>query len=70
MALRWYVVNVYSGFEKKVAQTLREQAEKKGLQDYFGDILVPSEEVVEIRRGAKVAVEKNYFPGYVLAKID
>ncbi len=70
MALRWYVVNVYSGFEKKVAQTLREQAEKKGLQDYFGDILVPSEEVVEIRRGAKVAVEKNYFPGDVLAKID
>lgn len=70
MALRWYVVNVYSGFEKKVAQAIREQAEKKGLQDYFGDILVPSEEVVEIRRGAKVAVEKNYFPGYVLAQID
>ncbi|WP_010299403.1 transcription termination/antitermination protein NusG [Candidatus Odyssella thessalonicensis] len=70
MALRWYVVNVYSGFEKKVAQAIREQAEKKGLQDYFGEILVPSEEVVEIRRGAKISVEKNYFPGYVLAKID
>lgn len=70
MALRWYVVNVYSGFEKKVAQTLREQALKKGLQDLFGDILVPSEEVIEIRRGAKVNVEKNYFPGYVIVKMD
>ena len=70
MALRWYVVNVYSGFEKKVAQALREQAVKKGLQELFDDILVPSEEVIEIRRGAKVNVEKNYFPGYVIVKID
>lgn len=70
MALRWYVVNVYSGFEKKVAQALREQAIKKGLQELFGDILVPSEEVIEIRRGAKVNVEKNYFPGYVIVKMD
>lgn len=70
MAHRWYVVNVYSGFEKKVASEMQEQIEKKGLNDYFSEILVPSEEVVEIKRGAKVSVEKNYFPGYVLVKMD
>lgn len=67
---RWYVVNVYSGFEKKVVQSIREQAEKKGLSDRFEELLVPSEEVVEIKRGAKVNTEKNYFPGYVLIKMD
>lgn len=70
MAQRWYVVNVYSGFENKVAQSIREQVEKKGLGDFFGDILVPSEEVIELRRGAKVSVERNYFPGYVLIKMN
>jgi transcriptional antiterminator NusG len=70
MAHRWYVVHVYSGFEKKVAQTIREQAEKKGLVDYFSEILVPTEEVVEVRRGAKINAERKFYPGYVLIKMD
>lgn len=70
MAHRWYVVHVYSGFEKKVAQTIREQAEKKGLEDYFSEILVPTEEVVEVRRGAKINAERKFYPGYVLIKMD
>ena len=70
MALRWYVIHVYSGFEKKVAETIRESALKKGLADYFSEILVPTEEVVEVRRGAKVNAERKFFPGYVLIKMD
>ena len=70
MAMRWYVIHVYSGFEKKVAQSVREQAEQKGLGDRFEEILVPTEEVVEVRRGAKVASERKFFPGYVLVKMD
>lgn len=69
MKMKWYVVNVYSGFEKRVAESIREQAARKGLEDRFGEILVPSEEVVEIRRGAKINVEKNYYPGYVLVQM-
>lgn len=67
---KWYVVNVYSGFEKKVAEAIRQQAEKKGFAEKFGEILVPSEEVMEIRRGTKTLTEKNYFPGYVLVQMD
>jgi len=70
MALRWYVIHVYSGFEKKVAQTIRETAIKKGLEDYFSEILVPTEEVIELRRGKKVGAERKFLPGYVLIKMD
>ena len=70
MAMRWYVIHVYSGFEKKVAQSIREQAEQKGLAEAFSEILVPTEEVVEVKRGAKVSSERKFLPGYVLIKMD
>ena len=70
MASRWYVIHVYSGFEKKVATAIREQAEQKGLGERFDEILVPTEEVVEVKRGAKVNSERKFFPGYVLIKMD
>ena len=70
MAMRWYVIHVYSGFEKKVASSIREQAEQKGLAAQFEEILVPTEEVVEVKRGAKVNSERKFFPGYVLIKMD
>lgn len=70
MAQRWYVVNVYSGFEKRVAQSIQELAGKKQLLECFGEILVPTEEVVELKRGTKMNVERNYFPGYVLIQMD
>ncbi|OAN50558.1 transcription termination/antitermination protein NusG [Paramagnetospirillum marisnigri] len=66
---RWYVIHVYSGFEKKVAQSIREQAEQKGMAELFEQVLVPTEEVVEVRRGAKVNAERKFFPGYVLVKM-
>jgi transcription termination/antitermination protein NusG len=68
--MRWYVIHVYSGFEKKVAQSIREQAEQKGLADTFEQVLVPTEEVVEVKRGAKVNAERKFFPGYVLIKME
>ncbi|APH55359.1 Transcription antitermination protein nusG [Granulibacter bethesdensis] len=70
MAKRWYVVHVYSGFEKKIAQQIRETAVQNGLIDHFDEILVPSEEVVELRRGQKVNAERKFFPGYVLVKME
>ena len=70
MAHKWYVLHVYSGFEKKVAQSIREQADQKGMAEMFSEVLVPVEEVVEVKRGAKVAAERKFFPGYVLLKMD
>ena len=70
MAQRWYVIHVYSGFERKVAQSIREQALQKGLQDDITEVLVPTEEVVEMRRGSKVSSERKFFPGYVMVKMN
>ncbi|NIJ40135.1 transcriptional antiterminator NusG [Parvibaculum indicum] len=70
MAKRWYIVHAYSNFEKKVAEALREQAEQHGLADEFEEILVPTEEVVEMRRGRKINAERKFFPGYVLVKME
>ena len=70
MAARWYVLHVYSGFEKKVAQSIRDQAKQKGLDDSIEQVMVPVEEVVEVRRGSKVQSERKFFPGYVLLKMD
>jgi transcription termination/antitermination protein NusG len=70
MTARWYVVHVYSGFESKVAQSIREQAQQTGLDELIEEVLVPMEEVVQMRRGAKVNAERKFFPGYVLAKME
>ncbi len=70
MAKRWYVVHAYSGYEKSVMRALREQIELQELQDYFGDILVPTEEVVEMRGGQKRKSERKFFPGYVLVNME
>ncbi|MCW8087428.1 MULTISPECIES: transcription termination/antitermination protein NusG [Sabulicella] len=69
-AKRWYVVHVYSGFEKKIAEQIRHQAEKIGLADRIEDILVPTEQVTEVRRGQKREAERKFFPGYVLVKME
>jgi len=70
MASRWYIIHVYSGFEKKVRESIREQADQKGLAALFEDILVPVEQRQEIRRGKKVSAEHKFFPGYVLVKME
>jgi transcriptional antiterminator NusG len=70
MSAKWYIVHAYSNFEKKVADAIKAEAGLKGLEDKFEEILVPTEEVVEVRRGRKVNAERKYFPGYVLVKMD
>ena len=70
MVKRWYIVHAYSNFEHKVAESIREQAAIAGLQDSFEEILVPTEEVVEMRRGRRVNAERKFFPGYVLVRME
>jgi len=70
MTNRWYAVHAYSNFERKVAESIREQAKQRGLSHLFEEILVPTEKVVEVRRGRKVDAERKFFPGYVLVKME
>lgn len=70
MAMRWFVVQAFSGFEGTVKRSLQERISRAGLEDKFGDILVPTEEVVEIRNGQKRRSERKFFPGYVLVRME
>ena len=70
MSTRWYIVHAYSNFENKVAQSIRDQAAQRNLADKFDEVLVPTEKVVEVRRGRKVEAERKFFPGYVLVKCE
>ena len=70
MALQWYVVHAYSGFENQVKRALEERVARAGMEDLFGEILVPTEEVVEMREGTKRRSERKFFPGYVLVQME
>jgi transcriptional antiterminator NusG len=70
MTLRWYVVHAYSNFENKVKQALEERIKREGLEQYFGKILVPTEEIVEMRMGQQRKSERKFFPGYVLVQME
>src|SRR6201988_4226559 len=67
---RWYIVQAYSNFERKVAESIREQAKQRRLDHLFREVMVPTEKIVEVRRGRKVDAERKFFPGYVLVKMD
>lgn len=70
MAAKWYIVQAYSNFEKHVQRSIEREASEKGLEDLFEEILVPTENVVEVRKGRKIESERKFFPGYVLVKVD
>jgi transcriptional antiterminator NusG len=70
MSMRWYVVHAYSGFEKSVQRALQERINRSGMQDKFGEIMVPVEEVIEMKGGQKSISERKFFPGYVLVQMD
>ena len=70
MTMKWYVIQAYSGFEQQVMRSLQERIERSGLQDKFGEILVPTEEVVEMRDGKKRKSDRKFFPGYVLVQME
>ena len=70
MAKRWYSVSVLSNFEKKIAETIRQKAEESGLTDQIDEVLVPTEEVIEVRRNKKVTAERRFMPGYVLVHME
>ncbi len=70
MAMRWYVVQAYSGFENTVRKSLLERIERSGLKDSFAEVLVPTEEIVEMKQGQKKRTERKFFPGYVLVKME
>lgn len=70
MAKRWYIVHAYTNFERKVADAIKERAKAAGLADLFEEVLVPTEEVMEIKRGRKIQVERKFLPGYVLVKME
>lgn len=67
---KWYIINAHSGFEKKVAEAIKERATKKGLENHFEEIFVPTESYVEVKKGKKVESERRFFPGYVMLKMD
>ena len=70
MSMKWYVIHAYSGYEKRVMQTLEERIQQSGLENKFGEILVPTEEVVEMRDGKKRKSDRKFFPGYVLIQME
>jgi transcription termination/antitermination protein NusG len=70
MPKNWYIIHTYSGFEKKVAETLRSRIEAEALRDKFGEIMIPTEEVIEMRKGKKVVASKLFYPGYVLVEME
>lgn len=70
MGKNWYIIHTYSGFEKKVAETLKSRVEAGGLQEQFGEVMIPTEDVIEMRAGKKVVTPKLFYPGYVLVEMD